>query len=89
MEKTSLPWRASAADWQAAAYFACLVCLYSLPLVLHYYVDRGRADGGAAAAAPSVASRPLPLRTAVAMCLFLAILVLRTSNSADFIYFKF
>ncbi len=86
---TLSPWRASAADWQAAAYFACLVCLYSLPLVLHYYVDRGRANGGAAAAAPSVASRPLPLRTAVAMCLFLAILVLRTSNSADFIYFKF
>jgi D-alanyl-lipoteichoic acid acyltransferase DltB (MBOAT superfamily) len=86
---TLRPWQASSADWQAAAYFGCLVCLYALPLVLHYYVDRGSAAGSAAAAVPSGASRPLPVRTAVAMGLFLAILVLRTSNSGDFIYFKF
>jgi hypothetical protein len=54
-ELTLRPWAAASADWEAAAYFASLVCIYSLPLVVH----------------------------------FLGILVLRTANSGDFIYFKF
>jgi hypothetical protein len=87
------PWNAAPADWEAAAYFACLVGIYSVPLILHYFFDRPRAPAGAAAAAGAAANgaagAPLALRTAVAMCLFVAILVLRTANSGDFIYFKF
>jgi len=81
------PWNAAAGDWEAAAYFICLVFLYSLPLIVHFYID---ARGGVAKVSEPIASRSsLAIRTATASGLFLAILVLRTANSGDFIYFKF
>jgi alginate O-acetyltransferase complex protein AlgI len=81
------PWAAAGADWEAASYFACLVCIYSLPLVIHYYVD---VRGGVAKLGDAVTSgASLAVRTAAATGLFLGILVLRTANSGDFIYFKF
>ncbi len=80
------PWAASAEDWQAAAYFACLVCLYSIPLILHYFVD---SESGFARPRDFVATRSLALRTGSALAMFCTILVLRTANSGDFIYFKF
>ncbi len=81
------PWDASALEWEAAAYFACFVGLYSSGLVLHYFLDRdeGRVNTGV----PTLRERPLALRTATAMALFAMILVLRTANSGDFIYFRF
>jgi len=81
------PWDAPAGDWEAAAYFICLVCMYSLPLMVHFCIDRRR--GVADAPAPIAADRWLLLRTATAAALFLAVLVLRTANSGDFIYFRF
>ncbi len=80
------PWDATAQNWQAAAYFVCLVGIYSVPLVIHWFAD-GRT--GVNAALPHAAAKSLLLRTATATGLFLAILVLRTANSGDFIYFKF
>ncbi len=80
------PWAASAEDWQAAAYFACLVCLYSIPLILHYFVD---SESGFARPRDFVSTRSLALRTGSALAMFCTILVLRTANSGDFIYFKF
>jgi D-alanyl-lipoteichoic acid acyltransferase DltB (MBOAT superfamily) len=81
------PRAAPAADWEAARYFVSLVCIYALPLLLHYLVDR-RNDFAGRVAAPA-AGRSLALRTAATAAMFCAILVLRTANSGDFIYFKF
>lgn len=81
------PWAAVAGDWEAAAYFACVICIYSLPLVAHYYIDvRG---GLAKVSGAMLSGGSLAIRTAAAAGLFLGILVLRTANSGDFIYFKF
>jgi len=80
------PWSAPAADWEAAAYFCCLVLIYSLPLIAHYCLDR---RGGLDIADPGAGRGSLALRTAGCSAMFLAILILRTANSGDFIYFKF
>jgi alginate O-acetyltransferase complex protein AlgI len=80
------PWHVPAQEWEAAAYFCSLVLLYSLPLIAHYCLDR---RGELEVAAPSAVARSLALRTAASTAMFFAILVLRTANSGDFIYFKF
>jgi D-alanyl-lipoteichoic acid acyltransferase DltB (MBOAT superfamily) len=80
------PWSAPAGDWEAAGYFCSLVLIYSLPLIAHYWLDR---RGGVELAAPGAAVRSLALRTAACSAMFFAILILRTANSGDFIYFKF
>ena len=79
------PANASALDWQAAGYFVSLVCLYAAPLAVHYALDRR--DGTPVAAVQ--AHGALALRTFASTAMFFAILVLRTANSGDFIYFKF
>lgn len=83
---TLAPADATALEWQAGAYFSCLVLLYSLPLVVHMWLDRGPAlaDNNASSRYSSLA-----LRTATATGLFGMTLLLRTATSADFIYFQF
>jgi len=85
MELSLNPRDAMAADWEGAAYFVSLVAIYSLPLVAHFFLDRN----ANAASQTAVAGIALKWRTVTASALFLAILVLRTANSGDFIYFKF
>jgi alginate O-acetyltransferase complex protein AlgI len=85
MELSLNPRDAVAADWEGAAYFVSLVVIYSLPLVAHFFLDRN----ANAASQPAVPGIALKWRTVTASALFLAILVLRTANSGDFIYFKF
>jgi alginate O-acetyltransferase complex protein AlgI len=80
------PWTAPALDWEAAGYFVCLVCMYAAPLAAHYFLDR---ENGFKGKFKPIASGSLALRAAAAAAMFFAILVLRTANSGDFIYFKF
>lgn len=84
---SSSPGAATALEWQAGAYFACLVLLYSLPIVVHMWVDSK--SPAAREAATSSGYRSLALRTATATVLFAVTLLLRTATSADFIYFQF
>jgi D-alanyl-lipoteichoic acid acyltransferase DltB (MBOAT superfamily) len=86
------PLAASPLEWQAAGYFSALVAIYSIPLMLHMFMDRERA--AAAADAGGVISgrgliHTLAFRTATATALFGGILLLRAASSADFIYFQF
>jgi alginate O-acetyltransferase complex protein AlgI len=86
-ELTLRPWQTLPKDWEAAAYFVALIGIYSVPLVLHYFLDR-RGESGIPRM--QIASGTwLALRTATTTGLFLAILILRTANSGDFIYFRF
>jgi hypothetical protein len=39
-------------DWEASAYYLCLVFLYSIPLLVHVLVDRGAAIRAARAWGP-------------------------------------
>lgn len=81
------PWEATPLEWQAAAYFLCMVFLFSIPLIVHMSV--GRLVNGNAMAAARMTGKSFVLRTAAATCLFLGILVLRTGNPGDFFYFQF
>jgi len=84
---TLSPSAATPLEWQAGAYFASLVLLYSVPLMIHMAMDR-RSD----AAAPGQAVLrygSLAMRTATATALVTLTLLLRTATSADFIYFQF
>jgi D-alanyl-lipoteichoic acid acyltransferase DltB (MBOAT superfamily) len=80
------PWRARSGDWEAAGYFSSLVLIYASPLVVHYVVDRGRDGNKSIVTAPAYS---LWLRTLGSTAMFFSILVLRTANSGDFIYFRF
>lgn len=74
-------------EWQAGMYFACLVLIYSLPLIVHMWLDRARAGAKDRSAAAGFDS--LPVRAMTSMALFGGILLLRAASSADFIYFQF
>jgi alginate O-acetyltransferase complex protein AlgI len=78
-------------QWQMAGYLFCLALIYSLPLWLHAFHDFRLRPWLAERTAKSRAWRTgyrLGV-TAVAMLLFLGILLLRSSAGADFIYFQF
>ena len=85
---TLSPTAATALEWHAGAYFCCLVLLYSIPLMIHMWLDNSASD---AAVRPPVATgySALAIRTATAAGLFGLTLLLRTATSADFIYFQF
>jgi alginate O-acetyltransferase complex protein AlgI len=77
---TLSPAAAPMLDWKVAAYLCTVIGFYSLPLLLHAVVGNLR--------------MPLPTRSFAAQCtagvaLFIGVLVLRSSVSADFIYFQF
>jgi alginate O-acetyltransferase complex protein AlgI len=84
------PWAATPLEWHAAAYFSMMVLLYSIPLMIHMFIDRERAAliFQGAVGAPGVKDS-LAFRTATSTALFGGILLLRAANSADFIYFQF
>jgi D-alanyl-lipoteichoic acid acyltransferase DltB (MBOAT superfamily) len=84
---TLSPAAATALEWQAGAYFSALVALYSLPIVVHMWLDRD--ETSTRAEAPRAFYNSLAMRTVTAAGLFGATLLLRTATSADFIYFQF
>jgi hypothetical protein len=84
---TLSPATATALEWQAGAYFSSLVALYSLPIVVHMWLDRD--EKSARAEVPKAFYNSLAMRTVTAAGLFGATLLLRTATSADFIYFQF
>jgi alginate O-acetyltransferase complex protein AlgI len=84
---TLSPVDATTLEWQAGAYFSSLVALYSLPIVVHMWLDRD--EKSARAEEPRAFYNSLAMRTVTAAGLFGATLLLRTATSADFIYFQF
>jgi alginate O-acetyltransferase complex protein AlgI len=78
------PWAASPLEWQAAAYFSAMVTIYSVPLLIHMFLD-----GKGLALNPHAAVHSLAIRTGISTALFGGILLLRAASSADFIYFQF
>jgi ABC-type bacteriocin/lantibiotic exporter with double-glycine peptidase domain len=74
-------------DWEASAYYLCLVFLYSIPLLVHVLVDRGAAICAARAWDRGV--QGILIQGAIAALLFATILMLRTANLSDCIYFRF
>jgi hypothetical protein len=67
-------------DWKVAAYLCTVIGLYSIPLFIHAGLGNIRLR--------------LPTRSFAAQCLtglllFTGVLLLRSSISADFIYFQF
>lgn len=84
------PFGYGAEDWQAAGYLSCLTLLYSLPLWLHMLVDGLILQPRRERVPPEARrERSAVLRTALAVLLFVGILVLRSTVTADFIYFQF
>lgn len=87
---TLVPWEASESDWRIGSYLFILTAIYSVPL----WIDdiwsvfiKPRLDARHpewAAATP-----PLIARTALAGLAFAIILVFRSRQSLDFIYFQF
>jgi alginate O-acetyltransferase complex protein AlgI len=77
---TLSPGAAPMLDWKVAAYLCTVIGLYSIPLFIHTSVCNIRLR--------------LPTRSFAAQCLtglilFTGVLLLRSSVSADFIYFQF
>lgn len=84
---TTGPAAATALEWQAALFFVCLVLIYSIPLIVHMFLDRAQAR--AADGFPAVGFDSLAVRSMTSMGLFGGILLLRSAASPDFIYFQF
>jgi alginate O-acetyltransferase complex protein AlgI len=84
---TTGPAAATALEWQAALFFVCLVLIYSIPLIVHMFLDRAQAR--AADGFPAVGFDSLAVRSMASMGLFGGILLLRSAASPDFIYFQF
>ncbi|MBU1417959.1 MAG: MBOAT family protein [Proteobacteria bacterium] len=81
------PWSATAQDNQIARYLFSLTFLYSLPVFLHgllYFWDKNRRGSR-----NNYAKDLLLLRPILAACLLLGVLILRSPESATFIYFQF
>jgi hypothetical protein len=77
---TLSPAAAPILDWKVAAYLCTVIGIYSIPLFIHAALGNIRL--------------PLPTRSFAAQCmaglvLFTGVLLLRSSVSADFIYFQF
>ncbi len=84
---TSSPHDATALEWQAGAYFSSLVLLYSIPLMVHMWLDHKSETSKTPQTSVDYGS--LLTRTVTAAGLFGSTLLLRTATSADFIYFQF
>jgi D-alanyl-lipoteichoic acid acyltransferase DltB (MBOAT superfamily) len=87
---TTNPLAASHADWQAGAYLFVSVGFYAWPLALHYFIDQHLA-GRATAQTPEYFGgwKWAALQAAAASLLLLAIGLLSSPASSDFIYFQF
>lgn len=81
------PFHLSKRDWAMGFYFAEMVCLYSLPLVIHVLftgiLPRWKFD----LRLPQPAQ--FALETGVGIALFMGILTLRSLTTSEFIYFQF
>ena len=81
------PFSASAEQWRIGAYFAVLVLLYSMPLVIHLLLT-GLAPGRKMISRLSTNGR-FAAEVAVATLLLFGIIAIRSVASSDFIYFQF
>lgn len=84
------PISASRGDWQAGVYLFTSVALYAWPMALHYFIDKALANR------PSTQTpeyypgwKWTIVQTATASILLLAIGLLSSPSSSDFIYFQF
>jgi D-alanyl-lipoteichoic acid acyltransferase DltB (MBOAT superfamily) len=83
---TLRPTAASPLEWRAGLYFVCMVLIYSTPLIVSMYLTERAAKTGEVR---GVSANSLVRRTVVSAALFAGILLLRTSSSGEFIYFRF
>ncbi len=83
---TLSPGTTTVIDWQVAAYLGMVVLLYALPLLLHSLMRRLKTSqiGKAGFGGWQFAGQAL-----LGALLFTGILILRSTVSADFIYFQF
>ena len=84
------PFAATATDWQTGIYLGTLALLYAWPLALHAAVDRWL-DRKHAAAQEEKFYGPqwLAVQMVLMALLFIGVVLLGCSTSADFIYFQF
>jgi D-alanyl-lipoteichoic acid acyltransferase DltB (MBOAT superfamily) len=82
---TLAPSAASGLEWKAGAYLACVVLLYSMPLIVQMYLGRPHETG----IYSGRRFNSLAVRSLTAAGLFGGILLMRAASSADFIYFQF
>jgi alginate O-acetyltransferase complex protein AlgI len=81
------PFAATALDWRAALYLVSTVVLYSLPLMVVGALESRLINEGLVT---RVWSRHNPaLQTALATAMMLILVLLRSPQSSDFIYFRF
>jgi hypothetical protein len=86
---TLTPWNATAADRQVGTYLFVLALIYSLPLWIDDVWTVYLRPWWNARRPVSFGDHPLVVRTALAGVAFALILVFRSRQSLDFIYFQF
>ncbi len=87
---TMSPFAASAGEWRAGLYLFSLTALFASPLVIHLALDLWDQKQLAAGREPPLTQwRWVGLQCAAAIILLVAILLLRSPSSSDFIYFQF
>ena len=81
------PFAATDLDWRVALYLVSTIALYSLPLMIVGGMEARLINDGAVT---RIWSRHSPLlQTALATVMMLVIVLLRSPQSSDFIYFQF
>ncbi len=83
------PFAADGVQWRMGLFFVSLTLLYAFPLYLHPPLDRWLARRPEAAADHFPGWRWTVACTALAVVLFVGILLLRSPATSDFIYFQF
>ncbi len=83
------PLQATAADWQTGVYLVLLVSIYSWPLLIHAKVDQWLARHPATIQQHFPGGKWAFAQAGLATLLLLAIILLSSPFSSDFIYFQF
>ena len=83
---TLSPWSATVIDWQVAAYLGMVVMLYALPLLLHTFLRNVKVPQSWR---EGFGHWQFAGQALLGALLFTGILILRSTVSADFIYFQF
>lgn len=88
---TTNPLLADAKQWQVGAYFLATIALYAFPLWLHPYVERWlkRKETGGEGLGQYPGWNWALAQAALVTVLFVAILLIRSTVTGEFIYFQF
>jgi cytochrome c biogenesis protein CcdA len=81
------PLAASAMDWRVAIYLVLTVCLYALPLLVVSSLEKQLIREGWVSRVWSRNS--VKIQVALGTLLLLVLVLLRSPQSSDFIYFQF